>query len=96
MGLNHISDGGRINQDGSISFYKKGLLHREHAPAFMTETTSEWYFEGRLHREDGPAIVCDNGIKKWFVYGTEYNESEFKIAVRKLKLQRIKDSIEIL
>jgi hypothetical protein len=49
----------------------------------------QWYLQrGRdfiIHRELGPAIESTDGtIKRWFLFGKEYSEEEFK---RYLKLK---------
>ena len=48
-----------------------------------------WFKNGEFHREDGPAIEYDNGDKYWYLNDTLYNEQEWLIAMRKIKLERV-------
>jgi len=49
-----------------------------------------WYQNGEEHREDGPAIEGFEGYKEWWLNGVRYyREEDYKIALRKLKLERI-------
>ena len=53
-----------------------------------------WYKNGEKHREDGPAIVYVSGSKEWWMNGKYYNEQDYKIALRKFKLERVLKKIE--
>ena len=52
-----------------------------------------WVKNGKWHREDGPAIEMASGYKCWYLNGVEYSEQEWKIAVRKIKLERVLKNI---
>jgi len=71
--------------------YVNGMLHSENYPAVIKHNIEKiWCKEGIRHREDGPAIECVNGHKEWWLNGWQYdNEQKYKIALRKIKLERI-------
>ena len=48
-----------------------------------------WFKSGKFHREDGPAIEYSNGSKWWCLNNTYYSEQEYRIAMRKIKLERV-------
>ena len=48
-----------------------------------------WFKNGNWHREDGPALEWSNGEKAWFLNDNYYNEQDYRIALRKLKLERV-------
>jgi len=53
------------------------------------DNDKSWYQNGNRHREDGPAIEYANGDKEWWFNHKHYNEQEWIIATRKIKLERI-------
>ena len=54
-----------------------------------------WFKNGKIHREDGPAIEFAGGTKYWFLNGVRYNsEQDYKIAMRKIKLEKILKQIQ--
>ena len=74
--------------NGDKVWYLNGYLHREDGPAIeWANGDKEWFLNGKLHREDGPAYEGADGTKDWFLNGREYAESEWKVAVEKLKKQ---------
>ena len=48
-----------------------------------------WYKNGKMHREDGPAWEYANGSKAWWLNDVRYTEQDWKIAMRKITLERI-------
>ena len=48
-----------------------------------------WYQVGLIHREDGPAVVWAGGTKAYYLHGAYYNEQEWLVVVRRIKLERI-------
>ena len=54
-----------------------------------------WFKNGLWHREDGPSYECADGYKEWWLNDMRYNsEQDYKIALRKLKLERVLKQIE--
>jgi len=88
--------GKEIDEYGTVRYYKDGVFHRTDGPAIeCSNGTKAWYLNGKSHREDGPAFEWANGDKFWFINGERYNEEEdFKVTLRKLKLQRIKELLK--
>ena len=80
-----------IDKDKDIFWFKNGLLHREDGPAIEYASGSKfWYKNGECHREDGPAVEFSDGDKSWFCVGIEYtDEQTWKIAIRKIKLEKV-------
>lgn len=60
-----------IHEDGSQTWTKNGLKHRNNGPAFIAQPMSggyhheEWYQNGKLHRDDGPAYVHVGGSDRF-------------------------------
>lgn len=54
-------------------WFKHGKLHREGAPAVVSEDGEIWYCEGLIHRLDGPAT--SSGY--FFIQGVAYSKEEF-------------------
>ena len=55
-----------VGKDGTIKWYKNGLLHREDGPAIeWADGGKEWYINDKLHREDGPAVEYSDGTKNF-------------------------------
>jgi uncharacterized membrane protein len=54
----------------------------------------EFYLNRELHRENGPAIEYLNEPKrnKYYLNGVKYNEKQYKMNLRKLKIRRLKSS----
>jgi hypothetical protein len=74
-----------------VNFYQDYI--REH-PNFSgclinKYRTKFWFLNGQKHREKGPAIIYCDGIGYWFLYGTEYEEKEHRVAVRLIKLKML-------
>jgi hypothetical protein len=62
----------------------------------------EYRVSGKLHNTVGPAVVELSGwdgrtdeVKHFFIKGLEYTEDDWNIAVRPVKLKRLKKKIEI-
>lgn len=56
--------------DGTITWYKNALRHREDGPAIeQADGYKAWYKNDELHRENGPAIEYVNGDKEWYING---------------------------
>ena len=73
-----IKNGFYEEQDGSLRWYKNGVLHRDNdLPAVIhANFNKEWWFEGKQHREnDLPAIEWSNGHKEWW-----YNDQIHRVA----------------
>ena len=89
-----MKNGKIIDRDGT-EYYKDGVLHREDGPAVEWLNGSKfWFINGKRHREDGPAFVWADGTNNWYLNDIQYHEEDFKVAVRKLKLQRIKELLK--
>jgi len=79
-----------IDKDNDIAWYKNGKYHREDGPAVeLVNGSKAWYLKGVRHREDGPAIEFASGDKWWFLNDNYYTEQNYKIALRKIKLERV-------
>jgi hypothetical protein len=89
-------NGKEIDEHGTVRYYKDGRLHRTDGPAAeYTSGTKVWFINGERHRTDGPAMEWYNGWKSWYLNGIEYYEEEtYKIELRNLKLQRIKELLK--
>ena len=49
-----------------------------------------WYQGGEYHREDGPAVELADGNRYWWFNDRRYTtEQQWKIAMRKIKIERI-------
>jgi len=83
-----------LNGAGFIIF-SNGILHCDIAPAVSIEGYGYlWYKNGICHREDGPAIIFTrNSVGyMWALNGLRYNdEKEWKLDIRKLKLEKFLD-----
>ena len=53
------------------------------------DNNKAWYKNGQRHREDGPAIEFADGSKRWHLNDKYYSEQDWKIALRKIKLERV-------
>ena len=81
-----------INEDNDIdvAWYKNGLQHREDGPAIeYFSSYKAWWLNGERHREDGPAVEYGDGRKEWWLNGDYKSEQQWKIAVRKIKLEKV-------
>jgi hypothetical protein len=68
----------KIDDEGSIRWYKKSKLHRLGGYAVeRADGIKIWYPKGRLHRLDGPAVEYTDGSKEWHIDGKEYTQDEF-------------------
>ena len=47
-----------------------------------------------LHRENGPAVIALDGYVEYWLNGVEYSEEDYRVEVRKLKLEKIKELIK--
>lgn len=67
-----------VEDDGTISWYMNGRLHREDGPAIeRADGNKYWYINDKQHREDGPAVEYRSGNKYWFINDEELSEEEF-------------------
>ena len=48
-----------------------------------------WFKIGKFHREDGPACEWYDGDKWWYLNGDYKSEQQWKIATRKIKIERV-------
>lgn len=65
-----------VGDDGTVSYYLYGSLHRARGPAIKRpDGTKEWWREGRLHREKGPAIEYADGTRVWFYNNRPHREN---------------------
>jgi len=69
--------------NGTKSWWKNGLRHRDDGPAVEDSGGKAWWVDGLLHRKDGCAVVWENGYKAWYLKGVYYTEEEFneKVAI---------------
>jgi hypothetical protein len=44
-----------------------------------------YWRNGKLHNENGPALAYANGIKSWYLNHKQYDETQWKTKVEKLK-----------
>ena len=75
--MEKIRDGktGRFEEDGKVSYYKDGLLHREDGPAReFVNGDKLWFLNDLPHRVDGPAHDRADGVKVWFFNGKLHHE----------------------
>ena len=81
---------------GSKAWYKNGERHREDGPAVECANGDKaWYQNGLLHREDGPALELYSGEKTWWLNDVRYyNEEAYRIAMRKIKIEKVLKQIE--
>ena len=65
--------------DGSVEYYKNGLLHNENGPAIISinkdHTKKTWYDNGKIHRIGAPAIEVWWGTNNELVYQEYYVEN---------------------
>jgi len=85
-----------IDRDNNKAWYQNGKRHREdgHPAVENADGTKLWYKNGERHREDGPACEFASGDKWWFLNGNYYNEQEWIIAMRKIKLEKVLKEID--
>ncbi|WP_277023318.1 hypothetical protein [Aurantimonas coralicida] len=71
--------------DGSLRYYRNGVLHRDDGPASTEvypdydgpERHLHWYRDGVLHQDDGPAVIGGretNGDYEWWRNGRKHRE----------------------
>jgi hypothetical protein len=66
---------GCYDKNGTIYYFKEGLLHRVDGPAESFEDGSfSWYLNGKRHREDGPAWEHSSGQTIWYKNGERHRE----------------------
>lgn len=65
---------GKVEENGTVLYYKNDLIHREDGPAMVTkENTKVWYKNGNIHSYDNqPAITCEDGFKAWYDTGLRH------------------------
>ena len=67
-----------VKPDGSILWYRYGVLHRDGGPAVIRPALGGiefwWYQFGKEHRDDGPAIIRADGSTQWFRDGKCHRE----------------------
>jgi len=85
-----------INNNNDKAWFKNGLKHREDgqpavecAKGYNNNSYKAWFKNGQRHREDGPAIEFADGSKRWHLNDKYYSEQDWKIALRKIKLERV-------
>lgn len=65
----------KVQPDGTVLWYRQGVLHRDNGPAVECPNGEQrWFQSGREHRENGPAIVRPNGSRQWFRDGKLHRE----------------------
>lgn len=56
--------------DGSVEYYKMGLLHRRNLPAVLySNGIEEYWVNGKLHRKNNYACLYPDGTKKSYYHG---------------------------
>jgi hypothetical protein len=86
---------GKKIDEGNTFYYKDDKLHRTDGPAIeYTDGSKVWCINGEFHREDGPSIEWSHGTKGWYLNDVRYSEENYKIELRNLKLQRIKELLK--
>ena len=83
--------GSLIDIKDDVAWYKDGLCHREDGLSALewADGSKEWCKKGVLHREDGPAVEYVNGNKYWYLDGEHSSEQDYKIAMRKIKIEKV-------
>jgi len=91
--LRQFYSGGDLWMD---MWYLNGKFHRVGGPAYISYLDNnsihyeEWYFNGKLHRINGPAwINYYSNFEYYYIDGNRYEEDEFLIESRKIKLSSI-------
>ena len=70
-----MKNGKVVDNQGTVTWYKDDLCHREDGPAIeLTDGTKIWYRNSKYHREDGPAIEREDGTKIWYRSGEVHRE----------------------
>jgi len=65
---------GRYEEDGKVSYYKDGMLHREDGPARdFANGDRLWFLNDKPHREDGPAHDTSK-LKIWYLNGVLHRD----------------------
>lgn len=69
-------DGPSTEEDGTKTWYKDGVKHREDGPAIEDANgTRSWYKNGKIHRDgDEPAVERADGTKWWYKNGLCHRE----------------------
>lgn len=72
--MNELKNG-RYEEDGKVSYYKDGMLHREDGPAREFSNGDKlWLLNDKPHRVDGPAHDRADGVKIWFLNGVLHRD----------------------
>jgi hypothetical protein len=62
-----------VDHDGSVSWYRLGMLDRDDGPAdIQPDGSTSWYRMNHLHRADGPAYAGADGEQHWYVDGRRH------------------------
>lgn len=73
-----MKDGLYTGSYGDKWWFKGGEKHRSCGPAIeYKDGDKEWWENDKRHRIGGPAIEFTNGTKFWFLYGMQYEESDY-------------------
>lgn len=79
-GTLHRTDGAAIiYANGDKFYYQFGKLHRTDGPAIDSDGSRYWYVNGMRSRIDGPAVILPGGYKEFWIDGTKYTKSAYKI-----------------
>ena len=69
-----MKNGLEKQKDGTMLWFKDGVLHKEDGPAMVTkDKTMSWFRHGKLHSyNDQPAITTPDGFKAWYDTGVRH------------------------
>ena len=86
-----------VADNGDITWYQNGLLHRLDGPAIEYLNGDKFWFQnGKLHRLDGPAVERVDGKCFWYIEGVEYTEVEFNQKINPPKEMSVAELEKIL
>ena len=66
-----------IYGNGNKEWWVDGKLHREGAPAIITQSCNYWYRWSSPHRIDGPAVESLDGMNSWYLNGYKLSLESF-------------------
>ena len=76
----------RIDRDRNhrtITYLRRGLLHRLDGPAVdCGDGQQRWYRNGLLHRDGGPAVIAPGVAPRWFTLGIERHADTLQPGLR--------------